>query len=147
MASARWPGSDFVTTRKAGSYRPLIAGLRRAAANVRVHACVVERTDQDRYSDRACTAAADVIRVVAALRGGYTSDDQPGGKKYRSEMHLDLRQQRYSCKQTRRFLITTVNTCTMVRICEGAYPRAAPMPVPEIWKMGPTFYPVCRGFG
>ena len=70
----------------------LVAWLRRAALNVRVHARVVERAGQDRYSDRAGTTAVNVIRVIAALCGGYNSDDQPDGKKCRSEMHLCLRQ-------------------------------------------------------
>ncbi len=143
MASARWPGGNFVTTRKAASYPPLIARMRRAAINVRVHACVVERAGQDRYSDRAGTAAADVIRVIAPLCGGYSSDDQPDGKKCRSEMHLGLRQQ-HNHKQTRRFLVTTIEPCTMVRICEEAYPQTTPMPFPEIWKIGPAFPGVPR---
>jgi hypothetical protein len=32
----------------------------------------------------------------------------------------------------------------MVRICEEAYPSAMPMPVPEIWKIGPAFPGVPR---
>ena len=32
----------------------------------------------------------------------------------------------------------------MVRICEEAYPPATPMPVPEIWKIGPAFPGVPR---
>lgn len=69
---------------------PLIARPRRGAGNVRVHARVVERTRENRHSDRARPAAVDVIRVIAALRRGYTSDDQPDGEKRRTEMHLDL---------------------------------------------------------
>jgi hypothetical protein len=84
-------GQQLRATRKAVSYPPLFTWLRRAAINVRIHACVVERAGQDRYSDRAGTAAADVIRVIAALCGGYTADDQPDDKKCRSEMHPGLR--------------------------------------------------------
>src|SRR5262252_8978390 len=32
----------------------------------------------------------------------------------------------------------------MVRICKEAYPSATPMPVPEIWKIGPAFPGVPR---
>jgi hypothetical protein len=106
-----------VTAPKAAIYPPLIAWLRRAAVNARVHACVVEWARQDRYSDRAGTAAVDVIRVIAALYSGYTFDGQPDGKKCRSEMHLGLRQQHHH-KQMRRFLITIVKPCAMIRICE-----------------------------
>jgi hypothetical protein len=35
----------------------------------------------------------------------------------------------------------------MVRICEEAYPPTTPMPVPEIWKIGPAFYGVPRWAG
>ena len=85
-------GQQLRAARKAVSYPPLFTWLWRAAINVRIHACVVERAGQDRYSDRAGTAAVDVIRVIAALCGGYTADDQPDDKKCRSEMHPGLRQ-------------------------------------------------------
>jgi hypothetical protein len=56
-----------------------------------MHACVVEGTGDDCHRDRTCPAAADRAFIIAALPGGDTADDQPDGKKYRSDVHLDLR--------------------------------------------------------
>jgi len=73
-----------------GSSPELIAGVH-CAIYIRIHACVVEGTSDDCHRDRACPATADRAFVIAALPGGDTADDQPDSKKYRSDVHLDLR--------------------------------------------------------
>jgi hypothetical protein len=61
------------------------------AVDIRIYACVVEGTGDDRHRGRTCPATADRAFVIAALPGGDTTDDQPDDKKYRSDVHLDLR--------------------------------------------------------
>ncbi|HEX7163311.1 MAG TPA: hypothetical protein VF223_19000 [Trebonia sp.] len=85
-------------TRQRLRYRPkgkltgfrLIAWLRRAAVNVRVHVGVVERARQDRHRRRADVAAVHGAFVIAALASGDGADNEPDDKKQRSNVHLGL---------------------------------------------------------
>jgi len=61
------------------------------AVNIRIHPRVIEGTCDDRYRNRTCPATVNGSCVIAALPGGDTADDQPGDKKHRSDVHLDLR--------------------------------------------------------
>jgi hypothetical protein len=86
------------------------------AVDIRIHACVVEGTGDDRHRDRTSPATADRAFVIAALPGGDTTDDQPDGKKYRSDVHLDLR------------------SIVWVKSDEKAIAIARPLPLVRIWR-------------
>jgi len=78
-----------------GDPGPLIAGLGRGAADVRIHARVVERTGEDRHGDGAGRAAVvDVLFEITPLARGDAADDQPDHEHQRSDVHLCLRQHR-----------------------------------------------------
>src|ERR1700752_315941 len=64
---------------------------RHSAADLRVHANVVEGTGEDRHRNRAALAtAAGRPAVVAALPGGDGPDNQPYRQKRRYDMHSAL---------------------------------------------------------
>ena len=94
----------------------LIAGMLHGAIDIRIHARVVEGTGNDRHRDRTGPATADRAFVIAALPGGDTTDDQPDGKKYRSDVHLDLR------------------SIVCLKSDEKAIAMARPLPWSGIWR-------------
>ena len=70
----------------------LLAWPRHRAADLRVHAQVVQGTSDDRYRDRARPGATgDGPVVIAALAAGDSTDDQPYDKQYCPDPHLALR--------------------------------------------------------
>ena len=67
----------------------LIAGLRRGAVDLRLHAQVVKGPGGDRYRGRSgVTATSDGPVVIAALPRSEGTDNQPDGKQRRSDMHV-----------------------------------------------------------
>src|SRR5260221_14195152 len=66
-----------------------LAGPRRRAGDLRIHAEVVQRAGQNSYENRPCMSAVRCASVVVmALVAGDGADDQPHCEQDRSDFHL-----------------------------------------------------------